>query len=232
MIPPVQQWTSQDQVRPSEVQSSLSNFLTCIGSSTNFCGPRVDWPGLLSTSQLRQNWPKSAGGYLCPESTNKLINIFSRILHCSWCNHSVVEIGFVMYSKIYRYRWMAAGYRSSLTPAVLSHSPCPATRWCNCFRSTHGRMGWSTSLVCKSISFVWYVLGVPWWCLLAVWGWLAFLAVVIASSGRNDVVSGLGFQGSPSHFLSFLIYFGVDKYNPVWTGSDQARPVHDGHSGA
>ena len=66
-------------------------------------------------------------------------------------------------------------------------------------------------------------------------GWVAFLVVVIASSGRllcNDVVSGLRFQGLPSHFFSFSIYFEIDKYYPVWTGPDQARPVQDCQSGA
>jgi len=68
-----------------------------------------------------------------------------------------------------------------------------------------------------------------------VGGWVAFLVVVIASSGRllcNDIVSGLGFQGLPSHFFSFSIYFEIDKDYPVWTGPDQARPVQDCQSGA
>jgi len=45
-------------------------------------------------------------------------------------------------------------------------------------------------------------------------GWVVFLVVVIARSGRllcNDVVSGLVFQGLPSHFFSFSIYFEIDK---------------------
>jgi len=66
-------------------------------------------------------------------------------------------------------------------------------------------------------------------------GVVGFLVVVIASSGRllgNDVVSGLGFQGLPSHFFSFSICFEIDKNYPVWTGPDQARPVQDCQSGA
>jgi len=137
-----------------------------------------------------------------------------------------------MYTKIYGYRWMTTGGGSSPSPAVLYVCPHLASKRQHRFRPTLGWTEQLNSLVCTSIRFVWYGLGFSWWCLLAVGGWVAFLVVVIASSGRNDVVSGLGFQGLPSHFFSFTIYFEIDKYYPVWTGPDQARPVHDCQSGA
>jgi hypothetical protein len=46
MIPPVQQWTSPDRVRPSPVQSSPSKFWTGIGPIPNSVGPGLDWTGL------------------------------------------------------------------------------------------------------------------------------------------------------------------------------------------
>jgi hypothetical protein len=50
MIPPVQQWTSPDWVRPSPVKSSPSNFWTGIEPIPNFAGLGLDWTGLVWTS--------------------------------------------------------------------------------------------------------------------------------------------------------------------------------------
>jgi len=47
MIPPVQQWTSPDRVRPSPVQSSPCKFSTGIGPIPNSVGPGLDWTGLV-----------------------------------------------------------------------------------------------------------------------------------------------------------------------------------------
>jgi len=47
MIPPVQQWTSPDRVRPSPVQSSPSKFWTGIGPIPNSVGPGLDWTVLV-----------------------------------------------------------------------------------------------------------------------------------------------------------------------------------------
>ncbi|KAF8535299.1 hypothetical protein BDD12DRAFT_938450 [Trichophaea hybrida] len=58
MIPPVQQWTSPDRVRPSPVQSSPSNFWTRIGPIPNFSGPGLNWPGLIWTIPLGPNRPE------------------------------------------------------------------------------------------------------------------------------------------------------------------------------
>jgi hypothetical protein len=47
MIPPVQQWTSPDWVRPSPVQSSTSKFWTGIGPIPNSVGAGLEWTGLV-----------------------------------------------------------------------------------------------------------------------------------------------------------------------------------------
>jgi len=63
MIPPVQQWTSPDRVRPSPVQFSPRNFWTGLGPIPNFSGPGLNWPGLLWTSLFGPNRPEYAGSY-------------------------------------------------------------------------------------------------------------------------------------------------------------------------
>jgi len=80
MIPPVQQLTSPDWVRPSPVQSSPRNFWTGLGPIPNFSGPGINWPGLPWTSPLGPNRPEYAGGYLYTESTNRLINDCSLVI--------------------------------------------------------------------------------------------------------------------------------------------------------
>ncbi|KAF8534624.1 hypothetical protein BDD12DRAFT_809208 [Trichophaea hybrida] len=55
---------------------------------------------------------------------------------------------------------------------------------------------------------------------------------ILSSSRTDGTVEFTGYQGLPSHFFSFSIYFEIDKYYPVWTGPDQARPVQDCQSGA
>jgi hypothetical protein len=115
----------------------------------------------------------------------------SQMLHYGQSNHSVLHICFIMYTKIYGYRWMTTGDGSSPSPAVLYICPHLSSKRRHRFRPTLGRTGQLNSLVGTSISFVWYGLGFSWWCLLSVGGWDAFLVVVIASSGRYDVVSGL-----------------------------------------
>jgi len=81
MIPPVQQWTSPDQLRPSPVQSSPSDFWTRLGPIPTFSWPGLNWPRLLWTSPLGPNRPEYSGGYLYPESTNRLINDCSLVIH-------------------------------------------------------------------------------------------------------------------------------------------------------
>jgi len=85
MIPPVQQWTSPDRVRPSPVQSSPRNFWTGLGPIPNFSGPGLNWPGLLWTSPLGPNRPEYAGGYFYTESTNKLIHDCPLVIRKSPC---------------------------------------------------------------------------------------------------------------------------------------------------
>jgi len=63
MIPPVQQLTSPDRVRPSPVQSSPIIFWTGLGPIPNFSGPGLNWPGLLWTSPFGPNRPEYAGSY-------------------------------------------------------------------------------------------------------------------------------------------------------------------------
>jgi len=63
MIPPVQQLTSPDRVRPSPVQSSPRNFWTGLGPIPNFSGPGLNWPGLLWTSPFGPNRPEYAWSY-------------------------------------------------------------------------------------------------------------------------------------------------------------------------
>jgi hypothetical protein len=139
---------------------------------------------------------------------------------------------------------------SSLSPPILSVCPLLVSNWLHPVCLTVGQRAWHhpvpswvvpgwrgqlNSLVCTSICFDWYSLGFWWWRLRSVGGWVAFLVVVIASSGRllcNDIVSGLVFKGLPSHFFSFSIYFEIDKYYTVWTGPNQAHPVQDCQAGA
>ena len=147
---------------------------------------------------------------------------------------------------------MTTGDGSSPSPASLSVYHHVASKWRHHFCPILGQMAWHhpvpswvvpgrmdrtvvfTSMHIYQFRLVWFRF------LMAVLpcsggGWVGFVVVVIASSRRlwwNDVVSGLGFQGLPSDFISFSDYFEIDKHDSVWTGPNQACPVHDCQSRA
>ena len=83
----------------------------------------MNWPGLLCASPFGPNRCKYTGSYIYTESTNRVINDFSRILDYGQSNHSILDIDFVMSPRINGYRWIATRHCASLSLAVLSVCP-------------------------------------------------------------------------------------------------------------